>query len=354
MRVACADVTFNTQRDFQRAQRMTAARHAPPNPPPTEPKKPIREVPVSQPQSAKGAAVEADNSSHSRRHELSVDAADMNVEQWLAQGVDANLLTIKRILEHFLGHEINVGVVVASRADDQEHVEQAPPPAAEQQDAASDQWVHLSLREAERTDVAIAADIQLQSGATIQVAIDQRMARSLVIEKDMKAQAAAAYLDPLVINFGGPVALSDKRVDFDLNADGVDEQIASFASASGFIAWDKNGDGTINDGSELFGAVSGDGFAELALYDDDHNGFIDEGDAIFSQLLVYRPGESKTSPLLSSDVAALYLGNVTTSFQLDGRSSDELGQVRATGFYVGGSDQQGYYAGTLQQIDLVV
>ena len=366
MRIDCADVSFNVQRDFQRTQQLSAARRVPHAKPTTEAEKSARERPApaipstSELKSPDHSTGKNENSHHFHRfpeqHPLLSRASELDVEQWLEQGVDANLLAIKRILEHYLGHEIAVGVIVAGGCDGEAKAnsEQDALTAVEQVAEAPEQWVHLSLREAERTEVAIAAEIHLRSGTSIQVAIDQRMARSLVIEKDMTAQAAAAYLDPLVINFGGPVQLSDERIDFDLNADGVDEQIARFASVSGFIAWDKNGDGVINDGSELFGALTGDGFAELAVYDQDKNDFIDDGDAIFSQLLVYRPGDSKLTSLASHNVAALYLGNAVTPFQLDSHDGDVAGRVRTTGFYIGGSEQQGYHAGTLQQIDLVV
>mgnify|MGYP000465316364 CR=1 FL=1 len=47
---------------------------------------------------------------------------------------------------------------------------------------------------------------------------------------------------------------------------------------SGYLALNKNGDGVINDGSELFGTASGDGFYDLSMYDEDGNGWIDEND----------------------------------------------------------------------------
>lgn len=45
-----------------------------------------------------------------------------------------------------------------------------------------------------------------------------------------------------------------------------------------FLALDKNGDSVINDGKELFGAATGQGFKELAIYDSDKNYWIDEND----------------------------------------------------------------------------
>ena len=62
--------------------------------------------------------------------------------------------------------------------------------------------------------------------------------------------------------------LSDQTFYFDLDADGKEEEI-SVLNGSGYLALDKNGDGVINDGSELFGTKNGDGFADLARYDED-------------------------------------------------------------------------------------
>lgn len=42
------------------------------------------------------------------------------------------------------------------------------------------------------------------------------------------------------------------------------------------LSLDQNGNGEIDNGTELFGTKSGDGFADLARYDLDYNGWIDE------------------------------------------------------------------------------
>jgi hypothetical protein len=208
--------------------------------------------------------------------------------------------------------------------------------------------VHLSLREAEVSQFAIRAEIRLASGEIRQIVIEESMARQLSLELDVTVIQAAKIIDPLVINFSGPVILSGKRVEFDINADGKKDSIASFVSNSAFLALDRNRDGKINDGSELFGALTGDGFAELAAYDDDGNGFIDQQDAIFSQLQIFKPGKQSQKYLSETGVQALYLGNVATPFTLtDG--AENLGFVRSSGFYL---TETG--AGTVQQIDLVV
>ena len=65
---------------------------------------------------------------------------------------------------------------------------------------------------------------------------------------------------------------------FDLDSDGVKEDIPMIRPGSGFLALDLNKDGIINNGNELFGPHTGDGFVELSSYDKDTNNWIDEND----------------------------------------------------------------------------
>ena len=72
---------------------------------------------------------------------------------------------------------------------------------------------------------------------------------------------ADALFDPLIVNIGSDTAdVCDQTFKFDLDADGTEDEISMLGKGSGFLALDKNGDGKINDGSELFGTKSGDGF----------------------------------------------------------------------------------------------
>ena len=168
--------------------------------------------------------------------------------------------------------------------------------------------------------------------------------------------AIIATIDPLVINMDIPTAaLSDQKFFFDLDCDGEREELSSLGIGSGFLALDKNGDGIISDGSELFGTKSGDGFRNLAQYDEDGNGWIDENDAVFQRLKVWTKDENGMDlllPLTEADVGAIFLGHVATQFSLnDEETNDTDAFIRSSGFYLHESTGE---AGTVQHVDFAV
>lgn len=159
-------------------------------------------------------------------------------------------------------------------------------------------------------------------------------------------------MDPLVINLDAPAAdVKDQKFFFDLDADGHEEAISRLGPGSGFLALDKNGDGKINDGSELFGALSGNGFADLAKYDNDGNGWIDEADEIFDKLLIWSKDENGNDQLVGlgkAGVGAIYLGAQDTQFSMNNSHNEANAMVRQTGMFL----YENGGVGTIQQLDL--
>ncbi|HIJ88738.1 MAG TPA: VCBS repeat-containing protein [Desulfuromonadales bacterium] len=210
--------------------------------------------------------------------------------------------------------------------------------------------------EAENMDFSAHGMIRTADGKQIQFNLKLSMERAFMSEKGVSIRLgdAVRQTDPLMINFDGSAAqLTATKFSFDINADGSAEQVSFAGINNGFIALDKNNDGTINDGSELFGAMSGNGFQDLFGYDQDKNGWIDESDAVFSQLKVWSKdsqGKDSLSGLKSRGVGALYRGTTTAPFELKTSSNSSLGTIRSSGLYL----KENGSAGTLQQVDLTL
>jgi hypothetical protein len=163
----------------------------------------------------------------------------------------------------------------------------------------------------------------------------------------------AKLTDPLVINLDGVAGkLSEETFRLDLDKDGSVEDVPWTAAGSGFLALDRDGDGTVKNASELFGPDSGDGFRELSAYDGDQNGWIDEADPIFAQLKIWQrdAGGERMTSLAEVGVGAIGLGNLSTEFSVKDAQNALLGQVRSTGIFV----REDGRAGTVQHLDMVV
>lgn len=210
-------------------------------------------------------------------------------------------------------------------------------------------------RETEQLVFQATGLIETADGRTISFGSSLRMSRDYYEESSLIIrQGQVASIDPLVINFDGKgAALSQTRFAFDLDSDGTEDQIAMLGSGSGFLALDRNGDGTINDGSELFGPSSGRGFEELAQYDEDNNQFIDEADSIYSRLRIWLMNEDGSRQLVGlgeKGVGAIYLGHITSPFQLKDQQNRSLGEVINSGVYLTEAGE----VGMVQEINLTV
>lgn len=105
---------------------------------------------------------------------------------------------------------------------------------------------------------------------------------------------------PILIDVAGDgFSLSDAAggVVFDLDGNHSPEQIAWTLPGSddGWLALDWNGNGAIDNGTELFGNFTpqetgpiGNGYLALALYDDDGDGVVDANDPVFARLVVWQ------------------------------------------------------------------
>ncbi len=192
-----------------------------------------------------------------------------------------------------------------------------------------------------------------EDGRSIDFGVSFSMSYRLTQMAGISIARPVNFLDPLVINVGSEVtSISDQSFFFDIDCDGKDDEISNLASGSGFLALDQNGDDRINDGSELFGTKSGNGFKDLSAYDLDGNGWIDENDEVYYKLRVWMRNEDGTDTLLSlkgADVGAIYLGSAATNYSLKDSSFNTSAMLRASGLFL----RESGGVGTVQQVDLV-
>ena len=207
--------------------------------------------------------------------------------------------------------------------------------------------VYERVSESESTQVCGNGVVKTCDGREIGFAFKVDMARAYSRESYAEESGSVELRDPLVLNFDGTYCqLVDNRFSFDVDADGAPEWLPELADGSCFLVFDRNGNGRADDGSELFGTRSGNGFADLAKLDEDGNGWIDEGDSAFAKLALWS-GDSFRS-LAEGGVGALYTRAVDAPFSLKNADNELLGQIRAAGVYLMESGS----AGLMQQVDL--
>lgn len=195
-------------------------------------------------------------------------------------------------------------------------------------------------------------EIKTADGRSIQFEVQLEMQRS-VLERSQSEIIwgdVPRMKDPLVINFDGRAAqLTADRYEFDLDADGAADSIPGLSGGRAYLVLDRNGNGKVDNGSELLGAMSGDAFADLRKLDQDGNGFIDAGDAAYQELGLWRPENEAISSLADKRVAALSTHNVASEFQMNDAQGNQQGQLRATSIYLKDDGS----VGTSQQLDFI-
>lgn len=165
----------------------------------------------------------------------------------------------------------------------------------------------------ETSQPAPAATTVVDSGA--QLTSFQQVLEQRELQLNVTTNPPPQKTDPLVLDLAGngftTRGLND-AVRFDLDADGRSDQISAPSGDDALLALDRNGNGRIDDGRELFGDQNGaaNGFAELAKYDDNRDGRIDAADAVFERLRLLRfdaEGRQQTQSLSQAGVAAIEL-----------------------------------------------
>jgi len=185
--------------------------------------------------------------------------------------------------------------------------------------------------------------------ATQKIAIDIELFFSSTFVQQHQIERSQFY-DPLVINFDDTLPNLDSTCfSFDIDCDGESEQLSLLQHGNGFLAVEENGNGKIDDGSELFGAKNGNGFADLSRYDSDNNSWRDENDPILKDLRIWINNESENRLVTLGElgIGALYLGYTKNPFDIKSDTNETLGRIRSNGLYLNENGS----SGLMTQID---
>lgn len=233
------------------------------------------------------------------------------------------------------------------------------PPKTQDQSLQRQGWglnyqKHESYSETSSLDFDATGIVTTSDGKTINLNLNLHMSRTFATESHMNIKAGDALIDPLVINYDGIAAnLSNQKINFDLNNDGKEESLSFVKSGSGFLVFDKNNDGKINNGSELFGPQTGNGFMELRAYDSDGNNWIDENDPIYTKLQIWTKdiqGNDQLFAIGQKGIGAIYLNGIESEFKLKDASNNMLGIIQQTSIFL----REDGTAGTIQHVDFSV
>lgn len=208
--------------------------------------------------------------------------------------------------------------------------------------------IHERYAEHESLSFSTTGHIKTDKGS-FDIDLNFNMSRDFVIENRIDIFDS---FDPLVINLCGDIPdLSQNSFSFDLDNDGESDQISKLGSGSGFLALDKNDDGIINQGSELFGTLTGDGFGELSEYDLDSNNWIDENDSIFDKLRIWLKNEDDNEKELVGlgevGIGAIFLGSAQSEFTYKTSFNETLGEMKSCGIFLNENGS----CGNISQID---
>ena len=144
--------------------------------------------------------------------------------------------------------------------------------------------------------------------------------------------------DPLIldINSDGVQTIEQSAgVYFDLNAVGIKNLTQWISPEDGFLVLDRNGNGTIDNGSELFGDstpinAQGDtttnGYGALAAFDVNSDGQIDQNDNVYNELEVWidknSDGVSQANELFS--LTSLGVSSISLNYSIDPLTSNYM------------------------------
>ena len=148
--------------------------------------------------------------------------------------------------------------------------------------------------------------------------------------------------DPIILDLAGDGYAFGASALFDMNADGVVDRVTWNSSNDGILAVDLDGNGTIDNGTEIFtpgfgGGNFANGTEALASLDDNGDGVIDANDAAFAKLLVWQDANAdgvsdagELSGLADHGIASIATSAAHADDMIDGQAVTARGNFTRT------------------------
>lgn len=198
--------------------------------------------------------------------------------------------------------------------------ETATAPAAEGADASA------STSTAGSTATSVSVSVSISASVSVSSVTDQILSGKINFSEGMRLISAQLNItqqcDPLVLDINGDgIDLSGAAdgVNYDIRGTGETVRTGFVRGDDALLFLDQNGNNMADNGRELFGDQEGDanGFAELAQYDENADGQIDELDAAYTKLRLWQD-KNADGVSQEDEVSSLYemgLRSISLAYQ---------------------------------------
>ena len=119
------------------------------------------------------------------------------------------------------------------------------------------------------------------------------------VDQELMIQHRMHKFSPIVLSFSDEMLQTVHpflaNINFDLDGNGIPNRTGWISRKDAFLALDRNGNGKIDNGTELFGEATSlragpraqNGYDAMADLDENHDGYLDEHDGMFRKLVVW-------------------------------------------------------------------
>lgn len=211
-----------------------------------------------------------------------------------------------------------------------------------------------SLQEKEILSFGAQGFVETADGRKIDIAAKLIMSREFAAQNniDFTMEIAPFSIEGLKLYQDTVQNLRDTDLIFNIDSQGKEDQITSLLKLDGdYLGIDANQDGKM-DLKELVSSANGDAFTVLSGYDEDNNGWIDEGDSIYDKLQIWTKddqGNDKLFAIGQKGIGAICLANINSPSDINNQAQS-AGQVQKSGVYLKEDGNTGF----IQQVDFFV